>query len=67
MQNLAQAASDAVGQRMSQSAVVRALVRWAGQQNEASLNDLLYPYFSQELAAGIRWGAVGKGGKHKTK
>jgi hypothetical protein len=56
LQQLSQEASDFTGYRISASAIVRALVRYAGQQGEAWARERLFPFVEQELNAGVRWG-----------
>jgi Arc/MetJ-type ribon-helix-helix transcriptional regulator len=54
IERLRQDTQDRLGRRISTSAVIRALLRYASQQKDiASVVDSL---ISKELAAGIRWG-----------
>jgi hypothetical protein len=56
LQQLSQDATDYIGYRISASAIMRALVRHAGQQGEAWAREQLFPFVEQELTAGVRWG-----------
>jgi hypothetical protein len=56
LQQLSQEASDFTGYRISASAIVRAVVRHAGQQGEAWARAQIFPFVEQELNSGIRWG-----------
>jgi len=56
LQQLGQEATDYIGRTVSASAIVRVLVRYAGQQGEAWARERLFPFVEQELNAGVRWG-----------
>jgi hypothetical protein len=56
LEQLSQDASDFIGYRISASAIVRAVVRYAGQQGEAWAREQIFPFVEQELNAGVRWG-----------
>ena len=49
-------ASDCVGRTISQSAIVRALVRHAGRQGEQWLQEHILPHLESEIDAGVLWG-----------
>ncbi len=49
-------ASDALGWKVGRSAVVRALLSYAGSQSARWLQENIHPLFEQELQEGIMWG-----------
>ena len=60
LQQLSQDASDALGWPVSSSAIVRALIRYAGQQEPAWASAALHPLIDQEIAQGRVWGSKKK-------
>jgi hypothetical protein len=56
LRQLSQDAKDYIGRTVSVSAIVRVLVRYAGQQGEAWARERLFPFVEQELNAGVMWG-----------
>jgi hypothetical protein len=57
LQTLSQDASDALGWTVSSSALIRALIRQAGQQPPAWATAALHPLIEQEIAQGRVWGS----------
>src|SRR5215813_6738168 len=57
LQQLRQDASDALGWTVSSSAVVRALIRHAGQQPTSWAATALHPLIEEEIAQGRVWGS----------
>jgi hypothetical protein len=60
LMRLGQDASDALGWTVSSSAVVRALIRQAGQQPESWASNALHPLIEEEIAGGRVWGSKKK-------
>ena len=56
LQQLAQDASDYLGWTVSGSALVRALLRHAAQQETAWVREQLFPFIEGEITAGTVWG-----------
>jgi hypothetical protein len=56
LRDLSQDASDRLGWSVSSSAVVRALVAYAGQQTPAWASSSLHALIEQEIAQGRVWG-----------
>jgi len=56
LQQLSREASDHLGWTVSNSAVIRALIRHAGQQPPAWAVQSLHPLIEQEIALGRVWG-----------
>jgi len=56
LQSFSQDAKDFTGRAVGDSAILRALVRYAGQQGEQWLREQIFPLIEQELDAGIVWG-----------
>ncbi len=61
LQTLSQDASDALGWTVSNSAVVRALIRHAGQQPATWATAALHPLIDQEITQGRVWGSKKRG------
>jgi hypothetical protein len=57
---LSQEASALLGWRASNSAIVRALLRYASQQPTDWKAKRLFPLIEQEIAAGVLWGGKKK-------
>jgi hypothetical protein len=57
LHQLSQGASDQLGWTVSSSAVLRALVTYAGQQPGSWIRSELHPVIEQEIAAGRVWGS----------
>jgi hypothetical protein len=57
LQRLSQEASDVIGWTVSNSAVVRALLRYVTQQPSAWVFTTLVPLIEQEMQTGIVWGS----------
>ena len=55
LQNLSQEASDFLGRSISNSAVIRALIRQVVKQGPSAADDLFFEV-ERELKAGVRWG-----------
>ena len=53
---LKQEASDALGWTISGSAIVRALLRYAAQQNGTWVREQIFPFIEQEIQQGMVWG-----------
>lgn len=53
---LKQEASDQLGWTVSGSAIVRALLRHAAQQDGTWLREQLFPHIEQEIQQGMVWG-----------
>lgn len=49
-------ATDVIGRRVSDSAVVRALLRYVEQQQLSWMREQVYPYIEKEVEAGTLWG-----------
>lgn len=56
LQRLSQNASDALGWTVSNSAMIRALVSYAGQQPYSWASSTLHSLIEQEIAGGRVWG-----------
>jgi hypothetical protein len=56
LQRLRQDATDSIGRSVSSSAIMRALVRYADQQDETWAREQLFSLVEQEFNAGIIWG-----------
>jgi hypothetical protein len=56
LQQLSQDASDALGWTISNSAIIRALLRHVAQQPPAWSSSTLHPMIEQEIAGGLMWG-----------
>jgi hypothetical protein len=61
LQRLSRDASDALGWTVSSSAVVRALIRQAGQQPASWATAALHPLIEEEIAQGRVWGSKKRG------
>lgn len=57
LQRLSQEASDIIGWTVSNSAVVRALLRYATAQPSPWVSTTLAPLIEQEIQAGMVWGS----------
>jgi hypothetical protein len=60
LQQLSQDASDRLGWTVTSSAVVRALVSYAGQQPASWVSSALQPLIEQEITQGRVWGSKKK-------
>jgi len=60
LQGFSQDAADFTGRAVGNSAILRALVRYADQQGEQWLRDQVFPLIEQELNAGVVWGSKTK-------
>jgi hypothetical protein len=60
LRRLSQEASDRLGWTVSSSAIIRALIQYAGHQPPAWTALALFPPIEQEIAAGRVWGYVKK-------
>jgi hypothetical protein len=56
LMQLSMAATDSLGRAVSHSTVIRALLRYAEQQDSAWLRDQLSPLIARELEVGTRAG-----------
>jgi hypothetical protein len=56
LQQLSQEASDALGWTVSNSALLRAVLSYIGQQPSSWASAALYPFVEQEIAQGRVWG-----------
>lgn len=56
LDRIAQDASDYIGWTVSGSAIVRALLRYADQQQGEWLREQLFPLIEQEIESGTVWG-----------
>jgi hypothetical protein len=56
LQGFSQNASDFMGRAIGSSSILRALVRYAGQQEEQWLRSQIFPLIEQELSTGVMWG-----------
>jgi hypothetical protein len=56
LQRLSGEASDYIGRKVSESAVMRALLRQAEQQKHEWVTAQLCPLIEEELASGVMWG-----------
>jgi hypothetical protein len=61
LQRLSQATSDVIGWTVSNSAVVRALLRYTTEQPSSWVSTTLAPLIEQEIQTGIVWGSKKKG------
>jgi hypothetical protein len=57
LQRLSHEASDVMGWTVSNSAVVRALLRYTTQQPSSWISTTLAPLIEQEMQTGIVWGS----------
>lgn len=57
LMRLGQDASDALGWTVSSSAVIRALIHYAGQQPTSWATTALHPLIEEEIAQGRVWGS----------
>jgi hypothetical protein len=57
LDRMSQDVSDTLGRKVSGSALLRALVRYAASQPYAWLLDQLRPQVEQEMSSGRRWGS----------
>ncbi len=57
LRQLSQEASDIIGRTVSNSAVVRALLRYATQHHPTWVSTTLVPLIEQEMGAGVVWGS----------
>jgi hypothetical protein len=60
LQQLSQDASDRLGWTVTSSAVIRALVLYAGQQPASWVSSALQPLIEQEITQGRVWGSKKK-------
>jgi hypothetical protein len=58
LKRLSQDASDFIGRSVSNSAVVRALAIYAGQQSSEWIRETLFPLIEKEIETGTRWGKI---------
>lgn len=58
LQQMRQDATDYIGRGVSSSAVVRALILYAGQQPPTWMREIIFPFIEAEISAGRRWGKV---------
>jgi hypothetical protein len=56
LEHIRQEASDQIGWAVSGSAMLRALITYAGQQPQSWVSSVLYPLVEQEIAQGRVWG-----------
>ena len=56
LRGFSQDAKDYTGRAVGSSAILRALVHYAGQQGEQWLRSQIFPLIEQELNAGVIWG-----------
>jgi hypothetical protein len=56
LNQLSQEASDLLGWRASNSAIVRALLRYASQRPPDWKAKMLFPLIEREIVAGVHWG-----------
>jgi hypothetical protein len=61
LEHLSQEATDRLGWTVSSSAVIRALIQYAGQESPARVVEILHPLIEQEIAAGRVWGSKKRG------
>jgi hypothetical protein len=66
LQRLSQDASDFIGRAVSESAIVRALVRQAVQQGPP-VADALFVLVEKELKSGIQWGKKARTGESRSR
>jgi hypothetical protein len=57
LKQLSQEATDRLGWTVSSSAVIRALIQYAGQESPARVVEIIYPLIEQEIAQGRVWGS----------
>jgi hypothetical protein len=57
LEQLSQEATDRLGWTVSSSAVIRALIQYAGQESPARVVEILHPLIEQEIAQGRVWGS----------
>jgi hypothetical protein len=60
LEQLSQDATDTLGWTVSNSALVRALIRYASQQPPEWKSAALFPLIEQEIDAGVLWGSKKK-------
>jgi hypothetical protein len=56
LKRISQDATDVIGRTVSDSAVVRALLRYVEQQPLSWVREQVYPYVGTEMNAGVMWG-----------
>jgi len=56
LRRLSQDATDVIGRTVSDSALVRALLRYVEQQPLSWVRETLYPYVEMEMTTGTLWG-----------
>jgi hypothetical protein len=61
LQRLSQDASDALGWTVTSSAMLRALIAYAGKQPASWASSALHPLVEQEIAGGRVWGSKKRG------
>jgi hypothetical protein len=57
LQHLSQEATDRLGWTVSSSAVIRALIQYAGQESPARVVEIIHPLIEKEIAQGRVWGS----------
>jgi hypothetical protein len=57
---LAGDASDYIGRRVSGSAIVRALLRFADEQGTVWAREQIFTFVEQEMGTGVAWGTAPK-------
>lgn len=57
---LSQEATDYIGRQISQSAILRALITKADQEDETWVRSQLFPLVEKEIASGLLWGSKKK-------
>lgn len=63
LERLSGEASDYIGRKVSESAIIRALVRFADRQDYQWVLAQLCPLVEEELASGITWGRKDRRGE----
>jgi hypothetical protein len=56
LKRISRDATDVVGRTVSDSAVVRALLRYVAQQPLPWVREHVYPHLEAEMSAGVLWG-----------
>jgi hypothetical protein len=56
LERLSGDATDTVGRAVSDSAIIRALLRYAEEQSLQWARERLYPHLEKEMNAGVLWG-----------
>jgi hypothetical protein len=56
LRQLSQENSDFMGRRVSNSSLIRALIRYAASQPPQWAHRVLVPFLEAEVAAGVKWG-----------